>query len=96
MPSETDGGDLQQPDDASASYPFNGSGAVTVRATWTVDTPLTLTVTCPGGSQSTQGTESAQVTISDANGACDATLSETVVDYDPVPYTLIVGPADGS
>lgn len=95
VPTETQTGDLQQPDDASANYSFTGSGSMTISATWTTASTLSLTVTCPGGSQTAEGASKVDVVLPDTDGACEATLRETVVEYDDVPYTLTIGPTGG-
>jgi hypothetical protein len=88
-------GDLQEPDDASATQIFAGAGPTEVSATWTPGLTLSLTVTCPGGTQAAQGSSEVGVVIADATGACEITLKETVVQYDAIAYTLTIGPADG-
>jgi hypothetical protein len=35
------------------------------------------------------------VAVSDSDGPCETTLKETVVEYDPVAYTLTIGPSPG-
>jgi len=96
-PTETKGGSLQQPNLATASYPFSASGAMQVSATWTpAATTLSLTVTCNAVTQGAQeGSSPLTVSLPDADGPCEATLKETVVEYDAVPYSLTIGPAQG-
>ena len=88
-------GNLQQPDDASASYPFTGAGSMEVSASSTSSVPLLLTVTCPQGTVDQAGSSSVSVVIPDADGPCDLVLKETVVQYVAVPYTLTIGPEGG-
>jgi hypothetical protein len=95
VPTESYPGDLQQPDDATASYPFSGQGSMEVTASWTSSSILSLTVTCPAGTQTREGPSPVTVVLPNADGACEATLKETIVQYDEVPYTLTIGPAEG-
>ena len=88
-------GDLQQPDDASATYTFTGAGSMQVSASSTSSVPLLLTVTCPAGSVDEAGSSLVSVVIPDAAGPCDVVLKETVVQYVAVPFTLTIGPEGG-
>jgi hypothetical protein len=88
-------GNLQQPDDASASYPFSGTGAMQVSASSTSSVPLLLTVTCPAGVLDETGSSLVSVLIPNADGPCDVVLKETLVQYVAVPYTLTIGPEGG-
>ena len=88
-------GALQQPDDASASYPFTGVGTMQVSASSTSSAPLLLTVTCPAGTLDEAGSSFVSVVIPNADGPCDLVLKETVVQYVAVPYTLTIGPEGG-
>jgi hypothetical protein len=88
-------GYLQQPYDPSASYPFTGSGSMQVSATWPTVSTVSLTVTCPAGSQTGEGSSTVAVVIPNADGACVVTLKETEVEYDAVSYTLTISPTDG-
>jgi hypothetical protein len=95
VPTESYPGYLQQPDDATANYSFSGQGSMEVSASWTSSSILSLTVTCPAGTQTDEGPSPVTVVLPDADGACGATLKETIVQYDEVPYTLTIGPAEG-
>jgi hypothetical protein len=66
-----------------------------VSATSPSSLPLSLTVACPAGTLTEQGSSRIVLPIPDATGACEVTLKETVVQYDAVPYTLTVEAADG-
>jgi hypothetical protein len=88
-------GALQQPDDASASYPFTGVGSMEVSASSTSSAPLLLTVTCPAGTVDGAGSSFISVVIPDADGPCELVLKETEVQYDAVPYTVTIGPEGG-
>jgi hypothetical protein len=88
-------GSLQQPDDAFASYVFTGVGSMTVSVTWAYATPLSLSVSCPGGSDTKVGTSVLSVVIPNAGGDCSTTLKESLVQYDAVDYVLAIGPTNG-
>jgi hypothetical protein len=93
--SETYNGDLQQPDDSSATYSFTGVGSMSVSASWSGSYTLSLTVSCPSGTQTEEGTSSVTVVITDGTGACVTTLRETQVQYNIIGYTLNIGPTSG-
>ena len=95
VPTIVNPGALQQPDDASASYPFTGAGAMEITASSPSTAALLLTVTCPAGTQDEAGSSSVSVVIPDADGPCDVALKETTVQYVAVPYTLTIGPEGG-
>jgi hypothetical protein len=88
-------GNLQQPDDASASSAFTGAGSMQVSVSSTSSVPLLLTVTCPSGTFDQAGSSSFAVVIPNADGPCDLVLKETVVQYVAVPYTVTIGPEGG-
>jgi hypothetical protein len=89
-------GSLQQPDLSTASYSFSGAGSMRVSASWTpAPTTLSVTVTCPAGTLTEEGTSTLSVALPDADGACETTIKETVVDYAAVSYTLTIGPTPG-
>ncbi len=89
-------GSLQQPDLSTASYSFSGVGSMQVSASWTpAPTTLSVTVTCPAGTLTEEGTSTLSVALPDADGACETTIKETVVDYAAVSYTLTIGPTPG-
>jgi hypothetical protein len=88
-------GDLQQPDAASANYAFTGSGAMRISVSWSPTTTLSLFVSCPDGSQTAEGASSVAVVLPDANGACELTLKEALVQYNVVSYTLTIAPTGG-
>ena len=88
-------GALQQPDDATASYPFTGVGSMEVSASSTSSFPLLLTVTCPAGTVDEAGSSLVSVVIPDADGPCELVLKETEVQYVAVPYTVTIGPEGG-
>ena len=93
-PTQTWTGALQQPDDPAAGQPFTGAGPRQVSASWAPAVTVSLTVTCPSGAQTKEGSSNIVMVITDATGACDFTLKEMVVQYDAVTYSLSIGPAD--
>ena len=91
----TRSGDLQQPYDATANEAFTGAGAMRISASWSPTDSLSLSVSCPDGSQTAEGTSSVAVVILDADGPCDLTLKIMLVQYDAISYTLTIAPAGG-
>jgi hypothetical protein len=89
-------GYLQPPQDSSTTYGFTGQGATRITVTWSDATYLTLTVTCPADSQSTGGSSAIALSIPDAQGACQATLSESSTEDDQLSYTLTITPDSGT
>lgn len=94
-PSQAWTGELQEPDASSALEWFTGVGPTQVLVTSSSSFPLSLTVTCPEGTQTSVQPSTIEVVIPDATGACEITVKETLVQYDAIPYTLTVGPANG-
>jgi hypothetical protein len=90
---QSDQGYLDPPSDSSAIYSFNGKGATKVSATWTAQTELTMSVTCANGSQNVEGSTSLELTLPDAQGACQVTLSEAADETANVTFTLTIAPA---
>ena len=88
-------GDLQQPNDATNTYTFVGAGPMQVTATWPTTPILSLTVTCPQGSKTAEGSMSVSVQLPDADGSCAVTLKETAVQWDAVSYRITIAPAGG-
>jgi hypothetical protein len=88
-------GYLQQPTDATAKYTFSGAGATQVSVSWSPSTPLSLSVSCPSGTQTAQGSSNAAIVIADADGYCEVTLQLLLVQYAAVSYTLTIAPASG-
>jgi hypothetical protein len=94
-PTVEENGALQQPDASSASYPFTGAGTMQISVSSPSTTTLSLSVSCPQGGQSAEGSSAIAVVVPDADGPCDVTLKETLVQYDAVPYTITIGPDGG-
>ncbi len=90
---QSDQGYLAPPNDSAAIYSFNGDGATKVSASWTPQTELTMTVTCANGSQNIAGSASLELTLPDAQGACQVTLSEAAGETADVTFTLTIAPA---
>jgi hypothetical protein len=88
-------GTLQQPDSPTAVFTFTGVGNVQVSVTSAIDTPLLLTVSCPEGGASQQGSSSVTAEVPDADGPCDLVVKEVLVQYLAVPYTVTIGPGSG-
>jgi hypothetical protein len=91
----TSTGDLVYPDDSTATTTFFGVGAMRVTATWPTTPTVSLTVTCPGGGQSAQGSSMVTVLLPVTGGNCIVTLKELLVQFDAVNYTLTIAPAGG-
>ncbi|HEY1830052.1 MAG TPA: hypothetical protein VGG38_07415 [Acidimicrobiales bacterium] len=85
-------GVLQPPADATAQYGFTGAGSSRVTASWSDSTYMTLSVACSGFSQSTGGSSAAAISVPDAQGDCQATLSDPSSTADTIDYTIEVSP----
>jgi hypothetical protein len=89
-------GYLQPPSDTSTTYRFNGEGTTEVSVTWSSSTYLSLNVTCSGFNQTTGGSSVISMSIPDAQGTCQAVLSEPAPANAVVSYTLTVNPSSGT
>jgi hypothetical protein len=85
---------LQQPAQTTASFAFNGVGSMTVSVTWDYATPLSLTVSCPGGAQTKVGPSGLTIVIPNSGGPCTTTLKETIVQYNAVDFVMLIHPTD--
>jgi hypothetical protein len=95
-PGVTNQGYLQPSlNNSSATYSFTGQGPSRVSVTWSGSTYLTLQVTCTGFNQSTGGSSAMALSIPNAQGQCQATLSEPTTENTTVSYTLSVTPTGG-
>ncbi|HEY1733077.1 MAG TPA: hypothetical protein VGG23_01430 [Acidimicrobiales bacterium] len=84
-------GNLQYPDDVSASYPFEaGAAAVEATVSWTTGTPLTLTIACGGQTQQVSGTAALSTSADFGPGSCLVTVAEAAPGGGPVAYTLTI------
>ena len=90
---KNDQGFLEPPDDTTAIYTFNGTGLTTVTVTWTPQVELTLTATCADGTQSGDGDGTLELTLPDAQGTCQLTLSEPASETADVTFTLTITPS---
>ncbi len=90
---KSDQGFLEPPDNTTAIYAFYGTGLTTVSVTWTPQVELALTATCANGSQSGQGSGSLELTLPDAQGSCQLTLSEPASESADVTFSLTITPA---
>jgi hypothetical protein len=88
-------GVLDPPVQTSNGYGFTGAGATEVSVVWSGDTYLTMTVSCPDGSQSVGGTSAMEASLPDAQGSCQATVSEPASESTSLTYTITIGPAGG-
>ncbi len=66
-----------------------------VAVVWSGSTYLTMSVSCPSGSQSVGGTGAMQATLPDASGECQATVSEPAPESTSLTFTITIGPAGG-
>ncbi len=62
---------------------------------WSGTTYLTMTVSCPSGSQSVGGTSAMAASLSQASGSCRATVTEPSSESVALTYTISIGPAGG-
>ncbi len=62
---------------------------------WSQPVYLTLTVSCPNDSQSDGGTTAMAITLTDASGSCEATVSEPSPESTTLTYSVTIGPAGG-
>jgi hypothetical protein len=88
-------GVLDPPVQTSNGYGFTGAGATEVSVVWSGDTYLTMTVSCPNGSQSVGGTSAMEASLPDAQGSCQATVSEPASESTSLTYSITIGPAGG-
>ena len=86
-------GNLEYPDNVSASYQVAGGGKVTATANWTGAATLSLAVACPSGTSSTSGVSGISVSFTDApgdNSPCSVTLAEPLSEESVVSYSLAI------
>jgi hypothetical protein len=89
-------GYLQPPQDSSTTFDFNGQGPTRISATWSNGTYLTLSMNCSGSAaQNTGGSSALSMTVPDAQGDCQATLSEPTSESVTLSYTLTIDPTSG-
>jgi hypothetical protein len=86
---------LAPPAQRSAQFSFTGAGTMQVSVVWSGSTYLTLTVSCPSGSQSVGGTAAMQATVPGATGTCLATVSEPSTESVSLTFSISWGPVGG-
>ena len=87
-------GYLDPPLQTSDAFEVDGSGPTEISVLWSVPVYLTMTVTCPSGSQTVGGTTAMEVSLPEAGG-CQATVSEPSSESTSLTYTFDMGPANG-
>jgi hypothetical protein len=90
---QTDGY-LDPPLQNSGVFAVAGSGPTEVSVVWSTPVYLSMTVTCPGGSQTVSGTTAMATSLPDASG-CQATVSEPPSESSSLTYTVTMGPVGG-
>jgi hypothetical protein len=88
-------GYLDPPVQTSNQYGFTGAGPMQISVLWSGATYLTMTVSCPNGSQSVGGTGAMEATLPSASGSCLARVSEPASETVALTYTITIGPAGG-
>jgi hypothetical protein len=88
-------GYLQPPQTSSNIYAFTGQGPTRISVTWSGATYLTMAVTCSGFNQSTGGSSAMSMSLPNAQGACQATVSEPTTESDTLSYTIAIDPSGG-
>jgi hypothetical protein len=88
-------GYLQPPQNSSNAFSFGGQGPTRVSVTWSGSTYLTLTVTCAGFNQGTGGSSAMALSIPNAQGSCQATVTEPSSESDTLSYTIAIEPTGG-
>ncbi len=86
---------LDPPVHTSSNFGFAGTGAMQVSVVWSGATYLSMNVNCPSGNQNVGGTGAMQVTLPDASGECQATVSEPAPGSTSLTFTITIGPAGG-
>jgi len=86
-------GYLDPPANSSANYGFAGQGPTRISVTWSNGTYLTMSVSCSGFSQSTGGSSALSMSIPDAQGQCQAILSEPSTENVTLSYTMTITPS---
>jgi len=88
-------GYLDPPLQTSDGYGFTGTGAMQISVLWSGTTYLTMTVTCPNGTQNVGGTSAMEASLPDASGSCRATVSEPSSETAALTYMITIGPGGG-
>jgi hypothetical protein len=88
-------GYLSPPLQPSNVYGFTGTGAMRISVVWSGNTYLTMTASCPNGSQNVGGTAAMAASLPAASGSCRATVSEPTSESTSLTYSITIGPAGG-
>ena len=88
-------GYLDPPLQTSNGYGFTGTGSMQISVLWSGTTYLTMSISCPNGSQNVGGTSAMEASLPDATGNCRATVSEPSSESAALTYTIAIGPAGG-
>jgi hypothetical protein len=88
-------GYFDPPLQTSGQYEVNGSGPTEVSVLWSAPVYLTMTLTCPGASQTVGGTTAMEASVPDASAGCQATVSEPSTESTSLTYYVTFGPAGG-
>ncbi len=88
-------GYMDPPQEDSGGFAVIGSGPTEISVVWSTPVYLTMTVTCPSGSQTVGGTTAMETSIPDAGPGCEATVSEPASESTSLTYTITFGPAGG-
>jgi hypothetical protein len=88
-------GYFDPPLNTSGAYAITGSGPTEVSVLWSAAVYLTMTVSCPSGSQTVGGTTAMELSLPDVSGGCQATVSEPSSESSSLTYTVTIGPAGG-
>jgi hypothetical protein len=91
--SETEGY-FDPPSNTSGVYDVSGTGPTDVSVLWSAPVYLTMTLSCPGGSQMVGGTTAMDASVPEGTG-CSATVSEPSSESTSLTYTVAFGPANG-
>jgi hypothetical protein len=85
---------LDPPVHDSGTFEVPGSGPTEISVLWSTPVYLTMTVTCPSGSQTVGGTTAMETSLPEASG-CQASVSEPASESTSLTYTVTIGPAGG-
>jgi hypothetical protein len=84
-------GNLEYPDNVSASYPLSvDGGTLSASAQWTGTSVLSLRSDCPSGSASRTGPSGLSLTVAPGSGTCTVTLSEPPGTESTVSYSITI------
>ncbi len=78
----------------SSGFAVTQSGPAEVSVLWSTPVYLTMTVSCPSGSQTVGGTTAMETSLPDGSG-CQVTVSEPSSESTSLTYFISIGPAGG-